>query len=80
MFNVKIYITLKKQVLDPQGKIIKNALHSFGFLEVEECRIGKYVELKVNAKSKDAAKKRVKLMCEKLLSNPIIEDFEFDIS
>ena len=75
----KIYVTPKKGVLDPQGKAVAHALHSLGFEEVADVRIGKYVEIKLDG-SADAAKERIRSMCEKLLANGVIEDFRFEIA
>ena len=77
--NVKVYVTLKKGVLDPQGKAIKNSLESLGFSEVMDVRLGKYLELKVEGNSKEAASKRVEEMSKKLLANTVIEDFRYEI-
>tara|TARA_B100000446_G_C10496290_1_gene321456 strand:+ start:96 stop:365 length:270 start_codon:yes stop_codon:yes gene_type:complete len=72
-----VHITLKKGVLDPQGKAIGHALHGMGFDEVGDVRQGKVIELDV-ADGTDEA--RVKDMCEKLLANPVIEDYEIKIA
>ncbi|WP_335869407.1 phosphoribosylformylglycinamidine synthase subunit PurS [Bacillus sp. 2205SS5-2] len=77
MVNVKIYVTLKQSVLDPQGEAVKNALHSMNYAEVEDVRIGKYMEL-VLADTDDVEQKIME-MCERLLSNPVIEDYSFEI-
>lgn len=79
MLQIKIFISLKANVLDPQGTIIKNALHNLKFNNVEDVRIGKYIEMKLNTSDKEAAEKQIKEMCQKLLANPIIEDFSFKI-
>ncbi|PJB71451.1 MAG: phosphoribosylformylglycinamidine synthase [Alphaproteobacteria bacterium CG_4_9_14_3_um_filter_47_13] len=71
-----IHITLKKGVLDPQGKAIGHALEGMGFDEVGEVRQGKMIELEI-AEGTDEA--RVKEMCEKLLANPVIEDYTIEI-
>lgn len=68
-----VHITLKKGVLDPQGKAIGHALHGMGFDDVGDVRQGKFIELDV-AEGTDEA--RVKDMCEKLLANPVIEDYD----
>ena len=72
-----VHITLKKGVLDPQGKAIGHALHGMGFDEVGDVRQGKVIELDV-ADGTDEA--RVKDMCEKLLANPVIEDYKIKIA
>jgi phosphoribosylformylglycinamidine synthase len=72
-------IRLKQGVLDPQGKAVHHALASLGFGEVEGVRIGKQIVLSVNESDKEKAKKQAELMCEELLANTIIEDYEIEI-
>jgi len=79
MLEAKVYITLKKTVADPQGITIKHALESLGHKEVGQVRIGKFVTLKLKSKSKKNAEKQLNEMCKKLLANPIIEDYRFEI-
>ena len=74
----KVYVTPKRGVLDPQGKAVANALHALGFAEVDDVRIGKYMEIRLVG-SLDDASARVRDMCEKLLANQVIEDFRFEI-
>ena len=76
----KIYVTLKKGVLDPQGKAVQNSLESLGYKEVRDIRLGKYMEVKFGDIERDKADTRIKEMCEKLLTNPVIEDYQFEIS
>ena len=73
--RVKIFVSLKRGVLDPQGKAIERSLHSLGYGEAHDVRVGKYLELDI-----DAAEARVRQMCDKLLANPVIEDYRFEIS
>lgn len=78
--RVKVYVTLKKGVLDPQGKAVQNALGHLGFHEVKEVRVGKYIELSFqNGLSQETAKDQIKQICEKLLSNTVIEDYRFEL-
>lgn len=79
MLEVEIYITLKKTVSDPQGLTIKHALESLGYQNLEEVRVGKLITIKLNSKDKKKAKQKVDEMCQKLLSNPIIEDYSLKI-
>ena len=76
--KARIVITLKPTVLDAQGATIEKALHSLGFSDVKGVRIGKYVEMMTDG---DAAqvKAQVDEMCRKLLTNPIIEDYRFEL-
>lgn len=78
--RVKIFVSLKNGVLDPQGKAIERSLHSLGYGEVQEVRMGKYLEFDVDAGSREAAESRVREMCDKLLANPVIEDYRFEIN
>tara|TARA_B100001057_G_C22233524_1_gene712932 strand:- start:319 stop:558 length:240 start_codon:yes stop_codon:yes gene_type:complete len=75
----KIYITLKKDVLDPQGSVIANSLKSLGFKGIDDVRQGKYIEIKLNTQNKETALKKVNEMCEKLLANLVIEDYKVEI-
>ena len=75
----KIYITLKKDVLDPQGSVIANSLKSLGFKGIDDVRQGKYIEIKLNTQNKETAIKKVNEMCEKLLANLVIEDYKVEI-
>jgi phosphoribosylformylglycinamidine synthase len=68
-----IKVTLRKAILDPQGKAIESALHSLGFSEVGDVRQGKFIEIEV---ADGTSKGRLKDMCQKLLANPVTEDFE----
>ncbi|WP_010651652.1 phosphoribosylformylglycinamidine synthase subunit PurS [Oceanobacillus massiliensis] len=77
MRKVTVYITLKQGVLDPQGKAIQESLNALGYNEIEDTRVGKYIELKVEDGPNLEA--RVTEMCDKLLANPVIEDYRFDM-
>lgn len=78
MLETEIYVTLKKVVSDPQGLTIKHALESIGYQKVvKDVRIGKLISIKLETKDRNKAKKIVNEMCKKLLSNPIIEDYQF---
>ncbi|GAB7387773.1 phosphoribosylformylglycinamidine synthase subunit PurS [Bacillaceae bacterium] len=79
MFKATVYVTLKESVLDPQGTAVRKSLHSLGYEEVGEVRIGKYMELEIDAERREAAEERLKEMCEKLLANPVIEDYRFEL-
>lgn len=79
MFTATINVTLKKSILDPQGSTALHALTSLGFNEAKELRIGKYFELVLDEKDKAKAEARTREMCDKLLTNPVIEDYSFDL-
>jgi phosphoribosylformylglycinamidine synthase len=77
--KVKIHVTLKQGILDPQGKAIEHALDSLGFKNVGNVRVGKYMELELNEPDKVKAEQSVKSMCEKLLANTIIEEYRYEV-
>ena len=74
-----VTVTLKKDVLDPQGSVIANSLKSLGFDNVNDVRQGKFIELEINSNSKEEAEKQCNDMCEKLLANLVIEDYSVEI-
>ena len=78
--KAKVYVTLKKSVLDPQGKTVQQALSSLGFNEVKGVRMGKYIELELNGMDKSQAESKIKAMCEKLLANTVIEEYRYEIN
>jgi phosphoribosylformylglycinamidine synthase len=78
--RVKIFVSLKHGVLDPQGKAIERSLHTLGYGEVQDVRVGKYLEVNLDAPSRAAAELRIREMCDKLLANTVIEDYRFEIS
>ena len=78
--KAKVYVTLKKSVLDPQGKAVHQALSSLGFGEVRDVRVGKYIELELNGMDRAQAEQKIKSMCEKLLANTVIEEYKFETS
>ena len=79
MYIAKVYITLKPTVNDPQGLTIKGALHTLGFDSVQGVRAGKYIEIKIEEKDLEKARSHVHDMCKKLLANPVIENFRFEL-
>ena len=79
MYLARVYVTLKPTVNDPQGITIRGALHSLGFADVESVRAGKYLEVRLDAKDRKRAEKKLTEMCRKLLANPVIEDFRFEL-
>ncbi|GKW47595.1 MULTISPECIES: phosphoribosylformylglycinamidine synthase subunit PurS [unclassified Planococcus (in: firmicutes)] len=78
MKKVKIYVTLRESVLDPQGSAVMGSLHKMGYAEVEDVRIGKYLELMISDDAQDVDA-LVNEMCQKLLTNTVIEDYRFEI-
>ncbi|WP_045508039.1 phosphoribosylformylglycinamidine synthase subunit PurS [Bacillus amyloliquefaciens] len=78
MYKVKVYVSLKESVLDPQGSAVQHALHSMAYNEVQDVRIGKYMELTLEKSDRDLDE-LVKEMCEKLLANTVIEDYRYEV-
>lgn len=78
MYKVKVYVTLRESVLDPQGTAVKQSLQSLSYEEVTDVRIGKYMELTLE-KSDRAVEEVVKEVCDRLLANPVIEDYRYEI-
>ena len=74
--KISVVITLKKDVLDPQGKVIHQTLDSMGFEDINEVRQGKYFEIETKENDKKKAEIKVEEMCKKLLANLVIEDFK----
>ncbi len=77
--KARITVTLKNGVLDPQGKAIENALGSMGFAGVDNVRQGKFLELEIDESDETAARKAVTDMCEKLLANTVIENYDIEL-
>ena len=77
--KAKVYVTLKEGVLDPQGRAVLGALKSMDFTEVTDVRIGKFMEVTIDGASPEEEEKRLKEMCERLLSNPVIENYRIEI-
>ena len=71
-----VTVTLKKNVLDPQGKVVENTLKNLGMLDLKSIRQGKFFEIEIEEKNEEVAKKKVNEMCNKLLVNLIIEDYK----
>lgn len=76
--NVRVFVTLKNGVLDPQGRAITQTLNGEGFEELKEAKVGKLIELKLDTQDREQAKARVSEMCEKLLANTVIERYEIE--
>ena len=77
--KISVIITLKKDVLDPQGKVVANSLNTLGFETVQDVRQGKYIEVTIDEEDTDIAKQKLDQMCEKLLANLVIEDYSVEI-
>ena len=77
--KAKIIITPKKAVLDPQGKTVQNALEHMGYTGIGAVHVGKYLEIELSGSDKSAWGKQIDDACHKILSNPVIEDYRFEI-
>ncbi|MBS4191821.1 phosphoribosylformylglycinamidine synthase subunit PurS [Bacillus sp. FJAT-49705] len=78
MYKVKVFVTLRESVLDPQGTAVKNSLHTMNYNEVSDVRIGKFMELNIEKSDRDVEEVVIE-MCERLLANVVIEDYRFEI-
>ena len=77
-YRVSVHITPRRGILDPQGKAVEGALHSLGFEAVSSVRVGRHIVVDTDAANEDAAVASVTAMCERLLANPVIEDFAIE--
>ena len=77
--KISVIVTLKKDVLDPQGKVVKQTLGNMGYKSVNTVRQGKFFEIDLNEKNIDEVKKKAEEMCKKLLANTVIEDYIINI-
>lgn len=75
-----IYVTLKREVLDPQGDAVRRALDSLELGGVDDVRVGKLIELNLDTDDRDEASKQLEAMCQKLLANPVMEDYRFELA
>ena len=79
MYKAHITISLRKSILDPQGKATHHALQNLGLKDISDVRIGKLIELNIDAESKDKAIEIAQTATEKLLANPVMEDYEIEV-
>ena len=77
-FRIGVHIIPRRGLLDPQGKAVADALHSLDFGDVRDVRVGRYLVIDTDAPDEEAATASVKRMCERLLANPVTEDFELE--
>jgi len=78
-YQANIYVTLRPSVLDPAGTAVQSGLRHMGYEQVEQVRIGKYIELMLSSTDEDAARQQLDKMCEQLLANLVIENYRFDL-
>ena len=79
MYKARITVKLRPAILDPQGKAAHHALESLGFETIENVRIGKFVEISLVEEAEEAALKTARAACQKLLANPVMEDYEITL-
>ena len=77
--KARIIVMPKRTVLDPQGKTVKHALESMNFAGIKDVRVGKYMEIELEGGNKAALQKKIDEACHKLLSNPVIEEYSFEV-
>ncbi len=79
-YQVRIYVTLRPSVLDPAGTAVQSGLKHMGYDNVEQVRIGKYVEVTLTAADETTAREQIDRMCDQLLANPVIENYRFELT
>jgi phosphoribosylformylglycinamidine synthase len=77
--QVRVYVSPRQGILDPQGRAVENALKSLGFADASNVHIGRYITLEVKGDSRAAVEAEVARMCDQLLANPLIEDYRFEV-
>lgn len=75
-YRIAVHITPRRGILDPQGRTVADALHTLGFTEVRDVHVGRHVVVELDASDEAKARDATRAMCEKLLANPVTEDFE----
>ncbi len=75
-YRIAVHITPRRGILDPQGKAVADALHTLGFTALREVHVGRYIVLELDAADQSTAEQSARDMCERLLANPVTEDFE----
>ena len=78
-FAIEVYVSLKKSILDPQGKAVEQGAHALSMDYASDIRIGKYISFDVDADSESQAKEKAELLCDKLLVNPVMEDYSIKV-
>jgi len=77
--KARVYITYRQGILDPQGNAVTHSLAALGFRDVRDVRIGKYIEIDLDAADRASASRRLDEMCRRLLANPVIEDYRYEV-
>ena len=78
-YHAQIYVTLRPSVLDPAGTAVQSGLKHMGYNNVEQVRIGKYVEVTLTATDQESARTQLDTMCDQLLANPVIENYRIEL-
>jgi len=76
----RVFVTPKRELLDPQGQAIRHSLHALGYAEVADVRFGKYLELEVTGADPEAVRQRLEEMCRRLLANEVIEEYQIEVA
>ncbi|TVP93181.1 phosphoribosylformylglycinamidine synthase subunit PurS [Alkalibacterium sp.] len=79
MYNVKVYVTYKESILDPQGEAVRGAVHRMGYDEIDAIRMGKYFEIKVQERDERSVEDVIETVCDKLLANVVMETYRYEI-
>jgi phosphoribosylformylglycinamidine synthase len=79
-YQAKIYVTLRPSVLDPAGTAVRSGVRQMGYENVEQIRIGKYIETTLKAENEDEARRELDEICDRILANPVIETYRFDLT
>ncbi len=79
-YHARIYVTLRPSVLDPAGTAVESGIKQLGYENVEAVRIGKYIELNLTANNETEAKQNLDVICDRLLANPVIENYCFELT
>jgi phosphoribosylformylglycinamidine synthase len=79
VWRADVYVALKASVNDPQGLAVRDGLHRLGYDEVDRVRVGRYLQIWLAGADQEVAARRVREMCERLLANPVIEDYRFEL-
>lgn len=79
MLTAEIHVTLKEMVLDPQGTTLKRSMDTMGYKDIDQVRMGKFIQVRFNSGDRKAVEARVEEMCRNILSNPVIEQYHFTI-
>lgn len=79
-YHARIYVTLRPSVLDPAGVAVQSGLKHMGYENVEQVRIGKYIEVTLTAESEDVARQQLDIICDRMLANVVIENYRFELT